>query len=172
MVDDPPLPADTGGTVRLHLVLMTPVAAERIVAAVGGDTAPWLGERIDDVAGGVRHFACDLELQVSPEGRAVFRKSAVVGLGEPVEQDDRWMVPVEWRAATLAPLFPVFAGHLTIRPDRVQLDGRYAPPGGALGFALDRALLGVAARGTGRWFLRLLAAILDPERPRSAERAS
>ncbi len=37
---------------------------------------------------------------------------------------------------------------------------RYAPPGGAVGYVLDRTLLGVAARGTGRWLLGRVAAAL------------
>jgi hypothetical protein len=40
------------------------------------------------------------------------------------------------------------------------LDGRYAPPAGRIGYMLDTALVGAAARQTGRWFLRELAAAL------------
>jgi len=57
-------------------------------------------------------------------------------------------------------LFPVFAGQLRIESGRIELDGRYAPPAGRLGYLLDVALLGAAARQTGRWLLRKLAAEL------------
>jgi len=57
-------------------------------------------------------------------------------------------------------LFPVFAGQLRIKSDRIELDGRYAPPAGSLGHLLDAALLGAVARQTGRWFLRELTANL------------
>ena len=67
---------------------------------------------------------------------------------------------IEWQAATLTPLFPVFVGRLHVEPDRIVLDGRYAPPGGSIGYLLDVTLLGAAARQTGHWFLRKLAAAL------------
>jgi hypothetical protein len=127
---------------------------------LGRQDAKWLGERAPDPEPTVRLFLCDLELHTGGSHRALFRKSALVGFGEPKRDGGGWVVPVEWHAATLAPLFPVFAGRLRIRPDRIELDGRYAPPGGKLGYMLDAALLGVAARGTGRWFLRKLASVL------------
>jgi hypothetical protein len=60
----------------------------------------------------------------------------------------------------MSALFPVFAGEIRIKPDRIELDGRYAPPAGRLGYLLDVALLGAAARQAGRWFLQELAAEL------------
>ncbi len=74
-----------------------------------------------------------------------------------------WLIPIEWRAATLTPLFPVFVGDLRIRSDRIELDGHYAPPGGTIGYVLDRALLRIAARGTARWFLRKVVSALEAE---------
>ena len=91
----------------------------------------------------------------------MFRKSAIVGVGAPRRDDDAWLVPIEWRAATLAPLFPVFAGHLRLSADRIELNGHYAPPGGTIGYALDRALLRIAARGTARWFMQKVISVLD-----------
>jgi len=109
---------------------------------------------------GMRRFSCDLELRVSPERLELFRKAAIVGLGEPRHDDGSWIVPIEWFAATFAPLFPVFVGELRLQADRVGLHGSYVPPGATIGYALDRALLSVAARGTGRWFLRKVASVL------------
>lgn len=48
----------------------------------------------------------------------------------------------------------------TSRDDRIVLGGGYPPPFGKLGYALGAALLEIAARGTGRWFLLSLAAAL------------
>lgn len=155
---------DIAGAVRLHLVVTAQIEFASVPAILGGSTAPWLGEPAPHSEPGIRHFYCDLELRVSPESRAIFRKSAIVGLGEPQPSDGEWLVPVEWRAATLAPLFPVFAGYVRLRADRIELTGSYAPPGGTIGYVLDRALLSVAARGTGRWFLRTLASALDGSR--------
>ena len=144
----------------LSLVHVASVDLDRVVAVLGRATAPWLGERAVDGDPTMRRFVCDLELHAGGSERALLRKSAIVGFGEPAGSDGVWIVPVEWCAATLAPLFPVFAGHIRIRPDRIELDGSYAPPSGRLGYLLDAALLHLAARGTGRWFLGRIASAL------------
>jgi hypothetical protein len=145
--------------VKLDVVLRARVDLQRVPAAFGPD-ADWLGERLAEETLGTRRFACDLELRVGPNRRATFRKSAIVGLGAPVRDEDGWVVAVEWHAASLAPLFPVFVGHLRLRKERLELDGRYAPPGGKIGYVLDWALLRIAARGTGRWFLEKVEWVL------------
>jgi hypothetical protein len=145
--------------VQLNLTLAASVDLERVEATFGSPEALWLGERAPDGPPGIRRFSCDLELHVSPERPVLFRKAAIVGLGQPRHEDDAWIVPIEWFAATLTPLFPVFVGELRLEADRVGLRGRYVPPGATIGYALDRALLGVAARGTGRWFLRKVASV-------------
>lgn len=147
--------------VALHLSHAAAVDLERVPALLGDPEAPWLGERVSEDGTFVRRFLCDLELHAGVSQRALFRKSAIVGFGALVRDPAGWVVPIEWRAATLAPLFPVFAGRLMIRPDRIELEGRYAPPGGKLGQMVDRALLGAAARGTARWFLGKLASQLS-----------
>jgi hypothetical protein len=145
--------------VKLDVVLRARVDLQRVPAVFGPD-ADWLGERLADETVGTRRFACDLALWVGPDRRVTFRKSAIVGLGSPVRDDDGWVVAVEWRAASRAPLFPVFVGHLRLRKERLELDGRYAPPGGKIGYVLDWALLHIAARGTGRWFLEKVESVL------------
>lgn len=124
----------------------------RVPRILGDRSAPWLGELTAE-SSGMRTFVCDLHLRVSPDGHSLFRKSALVGLGEIKDQGQGYLVPVEWRAATLAPLFPVFAGSLRLYAHMLTLEGYYAPPFGVLGQTLDRTLLRIAARGTLRWFL-------------------
>jgi hypothetical protein len=72
----------------------------------------------------------------------------------------------------MAPLFPVFSGHLTLTPAELRLEGFYAPPAGELGAVLDRAFLNIAARGTARWFLERVAQVLasSPAADRSVAR--
>jgi len=144
----------------LHEVLYQPVDPARVASAFGDRAPSWIGQPIGPRPDGAIGYACDLELRVSPDGRAVFRKSAIVTIGQPRLAGDSWAVPVEWRAATLAPLFPVFVGSLTISADRIALDGHYAPPFGVIGLVLDRALLAIAARATARWFLAKVAIAL------------
>ena len=145
---------------RLRLDLATAVDPARVPAVLGSSEARWLGEPVPRADRSVRTFLCDLELHAGGTDRALFRKAAVVSFGQPRQDGAAWVVPIEWRAATLTPLFPVLAGHLRISHDGIQLDGRYAPPGGRLGYVLDLALLGAAARQTGRCFLRRLASAL------------
>jgi hypothetical protein len=150
---------ELASVVALHVALPAEIDLDRVAMAFGSDTA-WLGEPMLPVVPGTRLFACDLELRVLPDRRATFRKSAVVGLGEPVRDRSGWMVPIEWRAATHAPLFPVFAGHLRLTARHLELDGQYLPPGGTVGYVVDRVLLHVAASGTGRWLLqKVIAAV-------------
>ena len=147
------------GVVALHIALPASIDLDRVAVAFGSETA-WLGEPLQPATSGTRLFACDLELRVLPDRRATFRKSAVVGLGEPVRDQSGWVVPIEWRAATHAPLFPVFAGHLRLTARHLELDGQYLPPGGTVGYVVDRLLLHVAASGTGRWLLqKVIAAV-------------
>lgn len=151
--------AELESVVALHVELPARIDLDRVAVAFGSGT-DWLGEPLPSATSGTRLFACDLQLRVLPDRRATFRKSAVVGLGEPVRDRSGWMVPIEWRAATHAPLFPVFAGHLRLTGRRLELDGQYLPPGGSVGYVLDRVLLHIAATGTGYWFLeKAIAAV-------------
>jgi hypothetical protein len=154
-------PDQTAGIVKLRLTLPARLDLERVPALLGGPDADWLGQRLSEKASELRRYSCDLELRVDPDRRATFAKSAIVSFGELERVDHAWVVPIEWRAATLTPLFPVFVGRLRLRAEWIELDGHYAPPGGTIGYLLDRALLHHAARATGRWFLGKVVAALD-----------
>jgi hypothetical protein len=149
------------GVMKLYVAVPARVDLSRVAAVLGLPDADWLGPRISEEASEIRRYSCDLELRVGPDRRATFRKSAIVGLGIPARANGTWAVPIEWRAATLAPLFPVFAGLLRVHEERIELDGYYAPPGGAIGYVLDRAILHIVAQGTGRWFLEKVVSALD-----------
>ena len=102
-----------------------------------------------------RHITqADLRLRVSERpGLVTFGKAAYVDLGEVLPLADGWQAEVSWRAASLAPLFPVFSGTLVARTGELSVSGWYAPPGGAVGRLADRALLHIAAEGTARSLL-------------------
>jgi hypothetical protein len=130
--------------------------------------ADWLGEPIvvDGLPPETTRYLTDLVFPLPPDGRLLaFRKAALVDLG-PVRLIDTvdpdcpaaFDMAIAWRSASLAPLFPVFAGRLVVRSTGIGLDGQYAPPGGVVGRAADRILLHTAARGTARWFLDHLVA--------------
>lgn len=138
-----------------------PSAVLDLLAAGAGT---WLGEPVESEGEAIgpggprRRYATDLRLRVSDRSeRALFRKAAIVELGTPVEEPDGSVsVEIGWRAATLAPLFPVFSGRLSIGPHEARLQGLYAPPGGPIGRLADAALFHLAAEGTARWLLREL----------------
>jgi hypothetical protein len=153
---------DAAAVVQLHASRRTDVQLDDASAALGGSGLSWLGETVAGGNGrhaGARTVRCDLRLPLRAVGHEIeFRKAALVALGPVERQDGLLTLAISWRSATLAPLFPVFAGSLTVAHDGLTLDGWYAPPGGSLGMAVDRALLGMAARRTAAWFLGLIAA--------------
>ncbi|HEX5466945.1 MAG TPA: hypothetical protein VFW92_09780 [Candidatus Limnocylindrales bacterium] len=106
----------------------------------------------------VRRIETDLALPLGGEGRVVtFRKAALVDIGAEESTVTGCRFEVAWQAASFAPLFPVFAGQLAVGPGALRLRGAYAPPGGAVGLVIDRAILHHVAWRTAGWFLdRLL----------------
>ncbi len=150
----------TDGFVPLVAALSLHADPRDVVRLLTDGAAPWGGERIDDVADGMRRYAVDLRLHVggSQSGFTTFRKAARLDLGVPRRTSDGWSVEIGWQSATATPLFPVFSGTLSVRTDELRLSGLYAPPGGVVGRVADRALLHLAANGTARWLLTALDA--------------
>ncbi len=153
-------PEQIAGVVTLRLSMPARFDLNRVPTSFGGPDADWLGQRVSEEGAEPRRFSCDLELRVGPDQRLTFAKSAIVSFGTPEPIAGAWVVPIEWRSATLTALFPVFVGRLRLRADWIELDGLYAPPGGTVGYLLDRALLHYAARATGRWFVQKAIAAL------------
>lgn len=143
----------------LHVVRPGRVDAPAICGVLA--EPDWMGAAVTagDVPEGARRFLMDLVLPLPPDGRLVsLRKAAFVDIGPTLRVPGECETAIAWRSATLAPLFPVFAGRLIIRASGLTIEGSYAPPGGAVGMAADRVLLNVAARGTARWLLDQVAA--------------
>lgn len=148
--------ADDVATLRVHRAGSVDVGRLSILLASPG----WLGQAIDttDLPAGTTRFLTDLVLPLPPDGRLLsLHKAALVDIGEVVQRADGFDIELAWRSASLAPMFPVFAGHLLARHSGLTIEGHYAPPGGILGRTADRMLLHTAARGTARWFLGHLA---------------
>ena len=138
-----------------HIVVRRPATSSpaRLAWAVRA-ARTWLGPEARPAPDGMHRYQATLRLRVSDHPSLVtFGKAAFVDLGPIRWLNDAWEAEVSWRAATLAPLFPVFSGTLTVRADEMTVSGWYAPPGGTLGRLADRALLHLAAEGTGRWLL-------------------
>ena len=156
------LPSTAGDGALVHLRLAQPAALDPDVVcrALRDEDLPWLGDLVAEATlrPGQRRFQADLGLSGGDAGaRPVLRKGAFVDLGPVEATADGCRVAISWRSSSLAPLFPVFAGHLSVTPGALVLEGDYAPPGGDLGAILDRALLNIAARRTALWLLRAFA---------------
>ena len=165
----PGLDARHAGVTRLTADVAAKVSRRRALAVLGPEgRGAWLGEAVEP-GDATEHdrYLVDLELRVGEQTpRITFRKAAFVDIGpvrahqhEPIE------VSISWRAAGMAPLFPVFSGRLSWADGELALDGYYAPPGGGLGMVADRLLLNVAARGTARLLLDKIAAAMRGEAP-------
>lgn len=144
-----------------HLVVVQPVdvAPDLVRRALDDPALDWLASPFEeaDAPAGMRRLQTDLGLHIRDHAGGFFRKAAYVDLGTPRPVGGGYELEIGWRAATLAPLFPVFAGRLAIGDGELRLEGWYAPPGGFVGRVADRVLLQIAARSTARWLLAALA---------------
>jgi hypothetical protein len=140
----------------------------RIDPIFSGRGAAWLGTPVEAPRPGSHRFLTDLSLPIRDHApNLTFKKAAFVDLGELKRMDGVCEIEIGWQSSSLAPLFPVFAGHLTLTATELRLEGYYAPPGGEIGAALDKAFLGIAARGTARWFLERAAEAVASASPTS-----
>lgn len=136
----------------------SPVEIHRVIAALADLT--WFGRPVAAPSDrpDLRRIATDLELPIR-DGSATgpVRSATYIDIGQAQLVGDHVFVKIAWQSALFAPLFPVFAGELRITADDIVLDGRYAPPLGALGLLLDQALLHFVARRTASALLARLA---------------
>jgi hypothetical protein len=151
-----------------HLRLVQPGQIDlQMAARLLADASSWLGTPVPSTHSDLRRYLTDLSLPLrSHSPGIVFKKAAFVDVGVITSSLGSCEVEIGWRSSSLAPLFPVFAGRLSLTPSGLSLDGYYAPPGGDLGAVLDRAFLNIAARGTARWLLeRISGALRGSESP-------
>jgi len=85
-------------------------------------------------------------------------RQVAIDLGTPIRLPTKTVVPLRWTATGASGLFPALDADLEIAPlghERCQLSlsARYVPPLGALGRAIDRALLFRVAEATIKDFL-------------------
>lgn len=143
-----------------------PAAIDVEAAAAAFQDVSWLGRVVDapEESQDARRIATNLELPIR-DGSASgpVRKAAFIDLGRAAVVENGIHLAVAWRSATLAPLFPVFAGELRVSAAGLTLDGSYTPPFGPVGLVIDAVLLNLIARRTGHAFLTRLADHLAPE---------
>jgi hypothetical protein len=157
VIDDPYSPVT-------HLEVSRILRADPAALCAALHDPGWLGRLTDRTANddGLRRVETDLAFAMTDDPkRLTFRKAAYVDVGGSIGLDGVCLGRVEWRAASFAPLFPVFSGTVTAHDGGVHLSGAYAPPGGGVGVLVDRSFLHHIARRTAIWFLDRLIEELD-----------
>jgi hypothetical protein len=153
----------------LRLVQPAAVDVAAVLPLFTERAGSWLGTPVESPEPERHRFLTDLRLPIREHSPLVtFKKAAFVDLGQARETPTGYEIDIGWRSSSLAPLFPVFAGRLIVTNTELRLEGFYAPPGGDFGLALDRAFLGIAARGTARWFLERTAEVISGARARDS----
>jgi hypothetical protein len=136
--------------------------AEEVERLLAADPHGWLPGLAEDAA----HQGDLLLAHVGFGEKIRVKRAVVVELGPPIRSSARVSFPIRWEASEHVGLFPALDADLEVAPlgpDRTQLamSARYAPPLGALGRAIDRAVLSRVADATLKDFLdRVAAAIL------------
>ena len=125
-------------------------------AALAGVRAETLAEAAYEAA---VEGARTASARVGPTG--ALSKTVVVELGSPVTREDVVVVPLTWTATGPSWLFPRMEADLELAPSgagrtQVSFLGRYEPPLGSLGRALDHMALHRVAQATVRAFLTRL----------------
>ena len=105
-------------------------------------------------------------VRVGPGGPAWLGKTVAARLGPAEGAGDALTIALTWEATGPSGLFPRFEGELRLSPldaerSELVLTGRYRPPLGAAGQALDEAVLTRVARATVRSLLRRVARALE-----------
>jgi hypothetical protein len=152
-------------TRSIRTFLPVPGDPAAVASAFSGDPLRWLPQ--------VRREGPGRYAMVLHAG--AFTRSVTARLGQPWRAGTTQWRSVSWdpigefgEAAPTERFLPSFDGELGLHLQRLGqvtliLDGRYRPPGGALGAAADTALLHRVARGTTERFLEDVAARLAAE---------
>ena len=103
-------------------------------------------------------------------GKRRIRRPIEVKLGDPTRTAGVTLLPVRWRAANKASLFPELEGQLEIAKlglttTQVGLSASYEPPLGLVGKIADRALLHRVAEATVEDFMKRIGDRLEDTGP-------
>jgi hypothetical protein len=131
-----------------------PLPADRVVEALTRSPESWM----PGLAVEATHRGDVLLADVGFGEHGRIARQVAIELGEPVTMPSKTVVPLRWTPTAGAGLFPALEADLEVAslgPDRTQLamSARYVPPLGALGRAIDRALLFRVAEATIKDFL-------------------
>ena len=140
--------------IRYYLDLAVPF--DDVERALLDEPATWVpGIALDAEAGGQRLLA---EVGFDVDASRRVDKEVEIEIGAPYAIPAKTMLPIAWKATSAERVFPQLEADIEIAAlgaNRTQLSisARYRPPLGALGRALDRALLHRVAEATVKDFL-------------------
>ena len=138
--------------IRYFIELVLP--AGRVEQMMCDSPASWIpGLAHEANARGERLLA-----EVGLGDRVRLTRRVVVDLGEPMRFPSSIVIPLRWRPATAGGLLPALDADIEVAPlaresTQLSMSARYVPPWGALGSAVDRALLHRVAEATVKDFL-------------------
>lgn len=116
---------------------------------------------VPGLAGKANRHGDDLLAEVGFGGDVRVERRVAVEFGTPIRMPSKTVLPIHWSAAGASGLFPSLDADLEIAPlgQRTQLamSARYDPPLGAIGRAIDRAVMFRVAEATLKDFLDRVA---------------
>jgi hypothetical protein len=136
--------------------------AERVEAALMRSPETW----VPGLARDANHHGDALLAEVGFGDDVRVARMVEIEFGDPVRMPSKTVIPLHWAAAGATGLFPALDADLEIAPlspTRTQLamSARYEPPLGAVGRAMDRAVLFRVAEATLKDFLDHVAEALS-----------
>ena len=149
-----------------------PLSPTEVEGALAADPRRWLPGLAEEA-----NHRGELLLAEVGFGAAIrIKRKVTVELGPPVRSPTKTIFPLHWAASGHAGLFPALDADIEVAPlgaERTQLamSARYVPPLGALGRALDRALLSRVAEATLKDFLDRVAEAIRGSVDRAGARA-
>jgi hypothetical protein len=133
------------------------LGVDRVEDLLTRDAHTWLS----GVAEQANRRGDDLLSDVGFGDRGRTARTVTIELGSAVRMRTKTLIPLHWSAVGRPELFPALDADLEIAPlgdgTQLALSARYAPPLGAVGRAIDRALLSRVAEATIKDFLDRVA---------------
>lgn len=156
--------------IRYYLDL--PLAAAEVETALLADPASWLPGLVRQAEDRGRRLLIEVGFEVDDDRRV--DRQVQIEVGHSYTIPAKTMLPIAWRATGGERAFPQLDADIEIAAlgaNRTQLSisARYRPPLGALGRALDKALLHRVAEATVKDFLDRVGERIGVRTPSRAE---
>jgi len=138
------------------------MGAERVEAALLRGPESW----VPGLARDANHHGDALLAEVGFGDDVRVARKVEIEFGEPVRMPSKTVIPLRWAAAGATGLFPALDADLEVAPlgparTQLAMSARYVPPLGAVGRAIDRAVLFRVAEATLKDFLDHVAEALS-----------